>query len=464
MPRKKLEAPKPVKILKKIKTPSLLRGFKDILPSEQKYWWQIFDKARDLARDYSYEKIESPILEDVKLFYHSVGKETDVANKEMYVFKDRDGEEICLRPEATASIARSYINHGMLNLPQPVKMWYFGPMFRHDRPQSGRYRQFYQIGYEAIGDNHPVLDAQLIILAYNFFKELGVETVIQINSIGCRSCRNEYKKNLVNYYKTQKRDLCPDCKDRLVKNPLRLLDCKEDKCRMIREDAPQILDWICEECKTHFFRVLEFLDEVGVPYELNPYLVRGLDYYTKTVFEILPKETAVKTAEGGAPIENNENKDNTEAKLPKAQNALGGGGRYDDLIESLGGRPTPAAGFAIGAERAIIKIKEAGTTVPEERYADIMMAQLGEQAKRKAMVLYEKMRAEGFKVAECFAKDGLKNQLEIANRLGVKYTLILGQKELSEGTIIIREMDGGSQEIVAYDKAIKEIKKRLELN
>lgn len=461
MPRKKLEAPKPVKIIKKIKTPSLIRGFKDILPSEQKYWWQIFDKARQLARDYSFDRIDTPIVEDARLFYHSVGKETDVANKEMYVFKDRDGEEISLRPEATASIARSYINHGMLNMPQPVKLWYFGPMFRHDRPQSGRYRQFYQIGYEAIGDNHPVLDAQMIILAYNFFKELGVETVIHVNSIGCRACRNEYKKNLIAYYKTQKRDLCPDCKERLVKNPLRLLDCKEEKCRMIREDAPQILDWICEECKTHFFRVLEFLDEVGVIYELNPYLVRGLDYYTKTVFEIMPKvaNQTVTVAE-----DKDKQEKTAEDNRPKAQNALGGGGRYDDLIESLGGRPTPAAGFAIGAERAIIKIKEANINVPEEHYADVLMAQLGEQAKRKAMVLYEKMRAEGIKVAECFAKDGLKNQLEIANKLGVKYTLILGQKELSEGTIIIREMDGGSQEIVAFDKAIKEIKKRLEIN
>jgi histidyl-tRNA synthetase len=364
----------------------------------------------------------------------------------MFSFEDRGGDNVSLRPEATASVARAYINHGMLNLSQPVKLYYIGPMFRYDRPQSGRYRQFNQLGFEALGDMHPVLDAQIIILTYNFFKELKVPVNIQINSIGCPECRKEYKVQLVNYYKTQKADLCDDCKARLTKSPLRLLDCKEEKCKAINEDAPQIVDWLCDECKNHFVKVLEFLDEIEIPYNLNPNLVRGLDYYTKTVFEIW-----------SAP------KDGAEESSKKSQNALGGGGRYDNLIELLGGRSTPAVGASIGIERAILKIKELEIEVPEKEAPDIFIAQLGEAAKRKSLLFYETLRQEGVKIAESFAKDGLKNQLDIANKLGVKYTLILGQKELSEGTILLRDMEGGVQETINYNKAIKEIKKRLGL-
>ncbi len=434
----------PVKVSKK--TPQLLRGFKDILPGEQKYWDLIREKGENVAYDYGFERIDLPFVEDTSLFIRSVGKETDIIDKEMFSFEDRGGESVSLRPEATASVARAYINHGMLNLAQPVKLYYIGPMFRYDRPQSGRYRQFNQLGFEALGDLHPVLDAQIIILAYNFFKELGVPVNIQINSIGCPECRKEYKVQLVNYYKTQKADLCDDCQGRLTKNPLRLLDCKQEKCKTISEDAPQIVDWLCDECKNHFVKVLEFLDEIEIPYNLDPTLVRGLDYYTKTVFEIWP-----------APQDNSENSNK------KSQNALGGGGRYDNLIELLGGRPTPAVGASIGIERAILKIKELEIEVPEKEAPDIFIAQLGEAAKRQSLDFYESLRAEGIKIAEGFSKDGLKNQLDIANKLGVKYTLILGQKELSEGTILLRDMEGGVQETINYNKAIKEIKKRLGL-
>lgn len=429
-------APAKIKVSKK--PPSLLRGFKDILPAEQKYWNLVRNKVKAIANDHGFDRIDLPILEETNLFIRSVGKETDITAKEMYTFEDRGGDLVSLRPEATASVARAYINHGMLNLPQPVKLFYIGPMFRYDRPQSGRYRQLHQFGFEALGDIHPVLDAQVIILTYKFFKEIGLEVNIQINSIGCPECRKEYLSQLVSYYKTQRSDLCEDCKVRLTKNPLRLLDCKEEKCTAIAEDAPQIVDWLCDDCKNHFVRVLEFLDELEIPYILNPGLVRGLDYYTKTVFEVWPE---------------------TEEK--KAQNALGGGGRYDGLVEMLGGRPTPAVGVAIGIERTILKIKEREVEVPEREKPDVFIAQLGEPAKRKSMVLFENLRDEGIRVAEGFAKDGLKNQLDIANKLGVKYTLILGQKELSEGTILFRDMDGGVQETVNYEKVIKEIKKRL---
>jgi histidyl-tRNA synthetase len=431
------------------KTPSVLRGFKDILPSEQKYWDLMRGKAGQMALDYGFERIDFPYLEETSLFLRSVGKETDIVAKEMFSFIDRGGDNVSLRPEATAQVARAYINHGMFNLPQPVKLLYLGPMFRYDRPQSGRYRQFNQLGFEILGDLNPVLDAQIVILTYNFLKEIGLPATVQINSIGCNNCRKEYKVQLVNYYKSQKNDLCEDCKDRLAKNPMRLLDCKEEKCSAIKEDAPQIVDFLCDECKNHFVKVLEFLDELEIPYNLNAHLVRGLDYYTKTVFEVWPlAEAQAKTAEG-------ENEDN------KAQSALGGGGRYDNLVEMLGGRLTPAVGVSLGLERIILKLKELNITVPEGVKRDIFVAQLGESAKRKAMKLYETLRAEGIKVAECFAKDGLKAQLEIANKLGVRYALILGQKELSEGTILLRDMEAGAQETINYNKAVKDIKKRL---
>jgi histidyl-tRNA synthetase len=437
------------------KPPQVLRGFKDTLPGEQKYWDLLRAKADQLSLDYGFERIDLPLLEETSLFNRSVGKDTDIVEKEMFSFIDRGGDNVSLRPEATAQISRAYINHGMFNLPQPVKLFYLGPMFRYERPQSGRYRQHNQLGFEVLGDMHPVLDAQLIIMAYNFLKEVGLPASIQVNSIGCNNCRKEYKVQLVNYYRSQKNDLCEDCRDRLVKNPLRLLDCKEEKCSAMKEDAPQIVDFLCDDCKNHFVKVLEFLDELEIPYNLNPHLVRGLDYYTKTVFEIWPlAQSATSSETENQPAENVEK---------KGQSAFGGGGRYDGLVETLGGRPTPAVGMSLGLERIILKIKELNLAVPEQKKRDLFVAQLGEAPKRKAMKLYETLRAEGLKVSECFAKDGLKGQLEIANKLGVRYALILGQKELSEGTILLRDMDAGVQETINYSKVVKDVKKRLEM-
>lgn len=423
---------------KVIPTPQTLRGMKDILPGDQGYWWLVFDKARALAKAYGFEKVDTPILEEAALFLRSVGKDTDIVEKEMYAFEDTDGDKLALRPEGTASIMRAYLNHGMWNLPQPIKVWYFGPMFRHDRPQSGRYRQFHQFGFEILGEAGVVADAFIILAAYNFYQEMGVNVSLQLNSLGCTTCREKYKEELLSYYKGQKNKLCENCKRRMLKNPLRLLDCKEEGCQAIKESAPKMLDFLCDPCRSHFMGLLEYLDELNIPYFLNHNLVRGLDYYTRTVFEVFST-----------------NEDDG------AQIALGGGGRYDLLAETLGGRPTPACGFAHGVERAISRIKEAGRIVPETNQVDIFVAQLGEQARRKAFTLFEKMRHAGIKSAEGFCRGSLRAQLEIANKLGARYALIVGQKEVQDGSVIIRDMESGVQETIDFNKAAQEMQKKL---
>lgn len=416
------------------------RGMKDNLPAEERYWKFARDKAEGIARAYGYEPIETPLLEETSLFVRAVGRQTDVVEKQMFSFVDQGGDNLTLRPEGTAPVVRAYVNHGMLNLPQPVKFFYVGPMFRHERPQSGRYRQFNQFGCEVIGDMKPVIDAELIILGVRYFADLGLEVDVEVNSIGDAADRARYREKLVVHYRSHRSELCEDCKARLAKNPLRVLDCKEESCRKVREGAPQIVDFLSEENKNHFMKVLEFLDEADVSYSMNPYLVRGLDYYTRTVFEFMPR---------GAGEEG-------------AQSALGGGGRYDALVETLGGRPTPAAGLAVGLERTILQLKEKAVPVPEPPKPIVYMAQLGEPAKRKAFGVFEELRRAGIPVAATFTKDSLKSQMEIANRLGVKYTLLLGQKEILDGTVIIRDMDAGIQEIVDVKKVASEIKKKIE--
>jgi histidyl-tRNA synthetase len=434
--------------IKKNKKYLRLRGLKDVLFEEYKYWELIINKASDLAKFYNFRRIDTPILERLELYERSTGKETDIVSKEMYSFTDKSGDKVALRPEATPGLARAYIEHGMFNLPQPVKMFWLGPIFRHEKPQSGRLRQHSQFDLEIFGEESPIADVQLILIAYNFFSELQVEVQIQINSLGCRECRGEYTKKLVEFYKERgkRAKLCPDCKKRLVKNPLRLLDCKEEKCITVRDEVPQIVDYLCDECRDHFIKVLEYLDELGVPYNLNPFLVRGLDYYNRTVFEIWPESEEISE---------------TRELVPKRQASLGGGGRYDSLVELMGGRPTPGCGFGIGIERTIAKIKEKNIPLKKDKEKLIFLAQLGEQARRKVFILFEEMRRAGYKVRQAFTKDSLKAQLEVANRMGAKYSLIMGQKELIDGTILIRDMESGTQEIIDYKKINSELNKRL---
>lgn len=414
-------------------------GMRDILPQDQKYWRAVRETAEQVAKDYGYGRIDTPAVERVELFLKSLGPQSDLVEKEMYHFIDQGGDHLCLRPEFTASVVRSYNEHGLWNKPQPVKFFYFGPVFRHEKPQSGRYRQFYQFGFEAIGETNPALDAQLILMGWNVLNELGLEATVQVNSIGCSDCRSKYRQELAKYYKEKSKLLCEDCKKRLARNPLRLLDCKNEACVGLRSDAPQILDYLDDDCKNHFMKVVGYLDELALPYIVNPLIVRGLDYYTKTVFEYWSSDDA------------------------EGKSALGGGGRYDKLVKFFGGKEeTPACGLAMGADRIVAKIREKGLPVTETETADVFVAQLGEASKKKAMALYEKLRRrKGISLAQAFYKDSLKNQLEQAGRLGVKFTLILGQKEFSEGTIILRDMDGGVQEIVDFNKIEDAVVERL---
>lgn len=447
---KELVAKKPTKIVmpkevdgeedgKSSRTIELLRGFRDLLPEEQGRWNLVRDRVRALAEAYSFDRIDLPILERADLFQRTIGKGTDIVEKEMYVFTDPSNRSVALRPEATASAARAYICHGMVDRPQPVKLWYIGPMFRHDRPQAGRYRQFYQVGFESFGGYEPIVDAQLIVIGVQIFKDLGLDVKVEINSIGTPECRQAYVAELVAYFRQHRNKLSEDDKRRLQKNPLRILDSKEEVTRELLEGAPQILDWLDEKSKEHFMKVLEFLEEVEIAYVLNPYLVRGLDYYTHTVFEFVPESD-----EGD-----------------RSQNALGGGGRYDGLVELLGGRPTPACGFALGMERIVRALEEKAVNPPERPPAHVFFAQLGDAARRVGLKLFEEFRQAGIPVAEAFGKNALKGQLEAANKLGVKLTLILGQKEVLDGTIIIREMESGAQEIVDVKKVVGLVKKKL---
>ncbi len=432
-----------------------VRGMRDILPQDQKYWQFLEDNFLKTAKSAGFSRISFPIVEKASLFERTIGEETDIIEKEMYSLapktkepsdrgKDKEKEEketLVLRPEGTASVARAYIEHGMQTLPQPVQLYYTGPMFRHDRPQKGRQRQFHQLGLEIIGELDPILDAQLISLASRLIKKLKIrDFTVQINSIGCTKCRAKFIKKLQEYYKPILKNLCPDCRKRYSKNPLRLLDCKELACQEYKAGAPQMVDYLDQEDQAHFRQVLEYLDELEVPYELNTYLVRGLDYYTRTVFEIWPKME--------------------EAEDP-SRFALGGGGRYDDLISLFGGKPTPAIGFALGAESIIELLKEKEIKVASREIPDIFVVQLGELAKKKSLKLIEELREESFKVISALGKESIKSQLRLADKLKVPLALILGHKEVLDGTVIIRDMHGGMQETASAENVVDEIKKRL---
>ncbi|MDD5639441.1 MAG: histidine--tRNA ligase [Candidatus Pacebacteria bacterium] len=420
----------------KFQTPT---GMHDILPEEQVYYQKVFETVKKFFDYYDYNRIETPILESTDLFVRSIGENTDIVEKEMYSFKTKGGDAVVMRPEGTAPAMRAYFQNGMVSLPQPVKLWYYGPFFRYERPQAGRYRQFFQFGSEVIGDSDPLFDTQTIIILYNILEDLKIKNlIVRINSIGDENCRGEYKKALTKFLKNKKSDLCRDCQNRSKTNVLRVLDCKNPKCREVIVQAPQTMDYLCEDCKTHLKEVLEYLDELKIPYILDPFLVRGLDYYTKTVFEV-------------------EIQDNNGGR----QEALAGGGRYDILGKAIAGEIVPACGMAVGVERIIQKMKESNVDVSNKKNIEVFLAQIGPIAKKRGMVIMEEFRRSNMKVAECFSKDSLKFQLAKANKLGIKNVVIIGQKEAIQNIAIIRNMETGKQAEIPQEDIVKEIKKRI---
>jgi histidyl-tRNA synthetase len=425
---------------RKSKEITLVKGFKDVIPQDMGHWEWITDTARLFADSYGYRQVITPVVEFTELFRRTVGGETDIVQKEMFSFEDKGGDKVTLRPEGTAPTVRAYVEHGMVNLPQPVKMYYIQPMFRYEKPQSGRTRQHFQFGCEIIGDPKPAADAELIILAYYFYKSFGLDVMMQVNSVGDENCRGDYIQALKEYYSSHKRELCEDCQTRYQKNPLRLLDCKEEACVELAQHAPQFVDHLDEECKNHFVKVLEHLDEAEVPYTLNNTIVRGLDYYTRTAFEVWQA-----------------NEDGSR------MSSLGGGGRYDKLVTELGGREeTPAVGMGLGIERLYLALREKNIELPKAKKPVVFLAQLGESAKKQAFKLFEDFRQAGVDARAAFTKDALSPQLSIAAKLGVPFTVILGKKELMDNTILLREMETGSQEVIDFKKIIPEIKKRLD--
>jgi histidyl-tRNA synthetase len=409
------------------------RGTPDTLPQEQAYWRYLEQTVAHTARLYGYERLDTPAFEDTGLFARSVGTDTDIVTKEMYTFEDRGGSSLTLRPEGTAPVCRAYLEHGLKNQPQPVKLYYIASIFRYERPQAGRYRQHYQFGYEAIGDGDPALDGEVIDMAWQFFKSVNLSRLsLQLNSIGCKKCRPGYVAALKSYYQSRTGELCPDCKSRLGHNPLRLLDCKQDACREIAASAPKSVDHLCPECAEHFRQLKRYLKLLGLPFTVNHQLVRGLDYYTRTVFEIQPR--------GGG-----------------AQSTLAGGGRYDDLIEELGGRPTPAIGFAAGLERLILNLKKQKIEVPPLPRPKVFIAYVGEAAKNEAVRLAASLRREGIGVITAPGDRSLKAQLRQANSLGVSCAVIIGEEELESGRAIVRDMASAEQKTVPITELPKEL-------
>lgn len=413
-----------------------IRGFKDVLPAEIGWWKKVEDTAARILDNFGYKELRVPIVERTELFARSIGKDTDIVEKEMYSFSDRRGESLTLRPEVTAGAVRALIEHNLAADGRPVKFYSTGPIFRYERPQKGRQRQFYQLNVEAYNVAHPYIDAEMIILWTRILEEVGLKDVeTHINSLGCSKCRPAYNQRLQNFIKDRLETLCPDCQRRYRTNPLRVLDCKSRGCAETVQKAPLMLDGLCPECQEHFDSVQKALTSVSVPFVVAPRLVRGLDYYTRTVFE-------AQTGKLGA------------------QNAVGGGGRYDNLVKNLGGPDIAGIGFAMGMERLIMLLSEDQDLA--SKGPDLFMASLDETAQELAFKLTNDIRGRGFWVEMEYTPASLKSRMKRAGKLGAEWVLILGPEEMSRGEGILRNMSTGTQEEVSLGEAVTEIIKRLE--
>lgn len=404
-----------------------LRGTQDILPADAYKWNYMEGVIRDLCRKYGYGEIRTPIFEATELFQRGIGDTTDVVTKEMYTFTDRGGRSCTLRPENTASAVRAYLEHKLYGDQQVHKLFYIGSMFRYDRPQAGRYREFHQFGVEVLGADSPAADAEAISLAYTLFQKLGLkDLVLHINSIGCPKCRPVYRQTLIDYFRASDEPLCEDCRERLEKNPLRVLDCKEDSKKESVKHAPEITDYLCEECREKYEALKKYLTALGIPYEEDPRLVRGLDYYTNTAFEIQYTPLG-------------------------AQSAICGGGRYDGLVEEIGGPHTPSVGFAVGLERLLLAL-EMQHLIPEPvQTGHVHIAALGKDAVAAGMKIQQELRAKGIPTDMDLQGKSLKGQMKQAGKSGASVTVIIGEDELSKGEAVVKNMDAGTQENISFE-------------
>lgn len=451
-----------------------LKGFHDILPADVPYYDRVGKEVRRVAEYYGFQTIRFPHLENAELFTRTLGETSDIVEKQMYNFRTRGGSSVVLRPEGTASMVRAYVEHGMQSLPQPVSMFYEGSFFRHENPQAGRLREFRQAGIEVLGEKDPIHDTLIIRVLLSALDALGIRDVqVSMNSIGDKASRPHYIKELTAYYRKNIGDLCKDCKRRLKENPMRVLDCKEANCVLLKTHAPQSMNFLSDESKKHFSQVLEHLDEIGISYVIDPWLVRGLDYYNDTVFELfVPLNRAqenVKEAVVMAATAGDEEKDKdvippTEI-VPEVEEtgmlALGGGGRYDMLATMLFGKTVFGAGGALGIDRVVGEIKRRNLKIRPDVIPKVFLIQIGPQAKRKILRITEDLRKVGIPFAHALGKDALKRQLSIADKIQVPFALIIGQKEAIEERAILRSMETGTQEHVAFDKIPTVLKLKL---
>lgn len=424
-------------------TYQLPRGTKDILPQEQPYWQKVRRTSEKVLNGLGFDRIDTPLFENVDIFNKGIGKETDIVKKEMFLLQnssEKDGADTyALRPEGTAGVVRAYIQNGMSSLPQPVRLYYLETMFRHERPQKGRYREFNQLGVEIFGDPSAKSDYLAIMSAWEILSRVGLKDLkVYANSIGCETCRPKYILKLKKYYKDKVSELCDECQIRYDKNPLRLLDCKNEKCQTIAKDAPVILDSLCKPCKDHFQNTLEYLDYFNIEYDLDPRLVRGLDYYTNTVFEISSKNDSTR------------------------QSVLGGGGRYNGLVSLFGGVSTPAVGYSLGMERIVSLMQEQKIKIKPIRGVEVCILQLGEKAKEVSKKIYDEMSQHDINVYFVPSNDGLGQQIQMASKLGAKYAAIIGQREAFKDEIILRDLKCSSQEVFPSSGLVEEIKKRIQ--
>ena len=405
-----------------------IKGTKDTLPSESYKLQYIEQAALDTAKAYGFHEMRTPVFEYTELFDRSVGETTDVVQKEMYTFNDKGDRSITLRPEGTAGAVRAFLEHGLFNEPLPQKVCYLTSCYRYEKPQAGRLREFHQFGIECFGAASPIADAEIIALANSYFNFIGIEKLaVEINSIGCPECRKKYSEALKAYFEDRKGDLCETCLSRLERNPMRILDCKSPVCSEIASGAPVVLDYICDDCRDHFEKLKQYLEVLGISYTVNPQIVRGLDYYTRTVFEFVSLDEKTKGL------------------------VLGGGGRYDGLIEELGGASMPACGFAMGLERLLLAMEESGIPFPEAPKCNLSIVSAGENALLKALSLSAELRSQGYSVNIDTVGRSIKAQMKYANKINSEFTVVIGDNELQNGTAMLKCMEDGTQTEVSLD-------------